>query len=963
MNATLTIARKELRALFQSPIAIIFLSSFLVATLYQFFTGSRFFARDLADVRPLFAWLPLLLILLVSATTMRSWAEERKSGTLEVLLTLPVNTAQLVLGKFLAGMALVALALLFTLPLPLTVSFLGPLDWGPVLGGYFAALLLGGAYMSIGLCVSSRTDNQVVALMLTLVLGGLLYIVGSDQFTTFFTADNAERLRLVGTGSRFVSIERGVLDLRDIAYYISLTAVFLTLNGVFLEWERLDTDSAHGRTRSRALLLTVGLVVLNALMLNVWLQPVHRARVDLTANHEYTISRVTRDVLANLDEPVRIRAFLSENTHPLLAPLVPQVKDVLAEYQIYGGDKVQVDVEDPNDDEALEGQINEQYQIESVPFGVADKNSQAVVNAYFHIVVVYGDKFQVLNFQDLIDVRADADGVQVKLKNLEYDLTRAVKRVSQDFETTESLIAKLPDNAQITAYVTPDSVPPDLADVLQSIRTVGNELQAIDPSKVQFQEINPTGDDKLQEQLADQFGIQPLKADLFGTQQFYLHLLVTIGGHAERFVPRGDMKVPEIKTALEASFRRAVPGQLKKIVLATEEPRSIPNPQLPPNMQPPADPPDYTLIERLLKENYTVERSELRDGVIPQDTDVLLVGKMGQMNPRQQYAIDQFLMRGGSVVALAGAYRIKADRVSLKAEPEDPTLLEMLDTYGVKVDNTLVMSPENAPFPQPVQKRIPGGPVLQTLEMTPYPFFPDLRGDKLNQDHAILTGITAMTMPWSSPVEKTGETLENRETDWLVRTDDAHLQEGGRIEGEVGADRRVSWTLSGEPVEATMGMVVTGKFPSYFADKPNPLLQNGGTEADDSGRTLKESVAPGKLVVLGSSELVSDLLIKLAQGMQSEEHAGNLQLLQNVIDWTAEDTGLLSIRTAGAFTRTLRPIDQTPPGPPMGLLVSTREGAIELRTWFLVLVPVLIVVLVPSIRRRSLKPIPTPAEA
>src|SRR5688500_11366309 len=111
MSAMFTVARKELRALFQSPIAIIFLSVFLVATLFVFFTQARFFARNLADVRPLFEWLPLLLIFLVSAVTMRSWAEERKAGTLEVLLTLPIRTWDLVLGKVLAGLALVGPAL------------------------------------------------------------------------------------------------------------------------------------------------------------------------------------------------------------------------------------------------------------------------------------------------------------------------------------------------------------------------------------------------------------------------------------------------------------------------------------------------------------------------------------------------------------------------------------------------------------------------------------------------------------------------------------------------------------------------------------------------------------------------------------------------------------------------------------------------------------------------------------
>ncbi|MEQ1501884.1 MAG: Gldg family protein [Myxococcota bacterium] len=947
MTATFTVARKELRALFQSPIAIIFLSVFLILTLFLFFTQARFFARGLADVRPLFQWLPLLLIFLVSAITMRSWAEERKAGTLEVLLTLPVRTADLVLGKFVAGMALVGLALLFTTPLPFMVWRLGPLDWGPVIGGYFAALLLASAYMAIGLCVSARTDNQVVALMVTLVLGGLLWLVGTDSVTAFFSADNAEILRNLGTGSRFVSVERGVLDLRDIVYYTSITALFLVLNGVFLEWERLDTRSPHGRTRSTALLTLVALVAANAVAANLWLSPIHRARLDLTAGKDYTISPTTKTVLGNLAEPVRIRAFLSENTHPLLAPLVPQIRDLLAEYQIAGGDKVKVEVADPNADETLEAELHDTYNIQSVPFGVADRHSQAVVNAYFHIAVVYGDKFEVLDFEDLVEVRMDNDGATVKLKNFEYDLTRAIKKVSQDFETIDSLIAKLPSNAQITAYITPATVPAEFTETADAMRKVGQDLAKIDPSKVTFSEIDPSTDAQLQQQLADTYGVQPLAADLFATQRFYLHMLITVGDHVERVMPRGDLKEPELRKALESSLRRSVPGQLKKVALATEEPPPPqPNPQMPPQMQPQQQPPDYRALEQMMVQNYEVERTQLVDGYVPEDVDVLVVGKMGQMAPKQQFAIDQFLMRGGSVVALAGSYRVKADRQGLQAAPEDRSLFQLLEKYGVKVDSQLVMSERNAPFPLPVQQRLgANGPTIQRIELIPYPFFPDLRGDSLNPNHPTLAGITAMTMPWSSPVSTTAETLENRTIDWLVKSGpEATLRADGKIEPEVGPNGPV-WAPTGEPKEVTLGVAVSGRFPSYFAGLPNPLV-DGASGADTTGRTLEASVADGRLIVLGSSELTSDLMISLAQNMQSEQHNGNIQLMQNLVDWTVEDTDLLEIRTAGAFARTLMPLE------------DGEASAIEVRTWLFVLFPVLVVVLVPRIRRNSTQAIP-----
>ncbi|HSR31759.1 MAG TPA: ABC transporter permease, partial [Anaerolineae bacterium] len=179
MKRIWVIARKELSAYFGSPMALIFVGVFLVVTLLAFFWVETFFARNLADVRPLFRWMPVLLLFLVAALTMRQWSEEQRVGTLEVLLTLPVRRTELVLGKFLAVMALVALALTLTLFLPITASILGDLDWGPVVGGYLAALLMASAYAAIGLFVSSRTDNQIVSLIVTVLLGGTFFVVGT----------------------------------------------------------------------------------------------------------------------------------------------------------------------------------------------------------------------------------------------------------------------------------------------------------------------------------------------------------------------------------------------------------------------------------------------------------------------------------------------------------------------------------------------------------------------------------------------------------------------------------------------------------------------------------------------------------------------------------------------------------------------------------------------------------------
>jgi len=926
--AMFTIAGKELRALFKSAVAVLFLEAFLVMTLFLFFEYSTFFARGLADVRPMFEWLPLLLIALVSATTMRAWAEERRAGTLEILLTLPVRTGDLVMGKFLAGLALVTLALAFTLPIPFyAVGMHGNLDWGPVYGGYFAALLLASTYLAIGLCVSARTDNQVVALLVTALVGGVLYLVGTDGVVDLFSAGTAEILRGLGTGSRFESIERGVLDLRDIVYYGSLTAFFLVLNVVFLESERIDSQSSTGAVRNFMLVGLVGLVGANVVMANLWLTPVRSARLDLTESGEYTVSPVTRDVLAQLDEPLTVRAFISERTHPKLAALVPRLRDTLAEYEIYGDGRVEVQIEDPSTDEDLKTEITEQYSIRSVPMGVADRNSQSIVNTYFHIVITYGDQFEVLSFEDLIEVVPEPTGdFEVKLRSLEYDLTRTIRKVTSEFQSIDSLLAQLPEPATLTLYESRDQSDEAFQELVGVFRSVGEELQEVGGDKLVFATVDPATDPMLPQQLYEEYGIQPIPRSLqeaLSGGGYYLHMLLEIGDRATAFRGQEGMTENDVQQAVEAALRKATPGQLKKLAIFTEIPVNVPNPNLPPQYQQRKEP-DFRFLEQTLASEYEVERTQLEDGVVPTDIDVLLVGKTGAMTDVQRYAIDQYLLRGGAVVALAGAYKLEP-QPPLSTVPTNPALRDMLREYGVDVGSSLVMDADNVPLALPIQRQI---------VRVPYPYFPNSYGsDRLNPDQSAVSGIQSIVLPWPSPVSVDDE-LENRESEWLVRSSaEAWLDTDGRIDQD-SIDRTGTpiWSESDDKERYDLAVTVTGRFPSVFQDGP--------PESEDTPlpKPVTESVADGRLVVIGSSELMSDLMSQLAR---EPAHAASLQLIANLIDWSAEDTDLLRIRSAGAYARTLTSLDED------------NATFVEVVTWVLVLLPPLALIFLVVSGRRS----------
>jgi ABC-2 type transport system permease protein len=228
MSSILTIFKKEFKSFFISPIAYVFITVYLVITGFLFFQS--FFLINQADMRGYFGLLPWVFLFFVPAITMRSWAEEKKVKTLELLLSWPVSDFQVVFGKFLAAFGFLSIAILLSITIPITIAILGSPDPGPIIGGYMGALLMGAAYLSIGLWVSSYTENQIVAFILGVVVTFVFFFIGSPFVTMSAPSWLVPIMNYIGLGNHFESIERGVIDSRDILYYISITGFFLFLN-------------------------------------------------------------------------------------------------------------------------------------------------------------------------------------------------------------------------------------------------------------------------------------------------------------------------------------------------------------------------------------------------------------------------------------------------------------------------------------------------------------------------------------------------------------------------------------------------------------------------------------------------------------------------------------------------------------------------------------------------------------
>ena len=243
MNTILTIAERELRAYFATPVATVFIVIFLILQGALTFNLGQFFDRGIADLNPFFTFIPWVFLLLIPAITMRLWAEERRLGTIELLLTLPITQTQAVLGKFLAAWAFCAIALLLTFPFVIAVNILGSPDNGVIASGYLGSLLIAGAFLSVGAAMSALTRNQVIAFVLAVAVC-FVFAVASNPIVNDFLSHTApavgEFTRRLAITDRFADFTRGLISLRDVIYFVTFIGFFLFLNTVLVDQRKAD---------------------------------------------------------------------------------------------------------------------------------------------------------------------------------------------------------------------------------------------------------------------------------------------------------------------------------------------------------------------------------------------------------------------------------------------------------------------------------------------------------------------------------------------------------------------------------------------------------------------------------------------------------------------------------------------------------------------------------------------------
>lgn len=901
MASVLQATRNEFTALLSSWSAYLFVASFLFVSLYLFFWVETFFARNLADMRPLFEWMPLLMIFLVAAVTMRMWSDERRSGNIEMLLTSGTPLWRLVAGKFAAVVMLMLVALLLTLPLPLTVAFSGPLDWGPVIGGYAASLFVASSYAAIGLYASSRSDNQVVSLIVTIAICGTLYLVGSPTLTAFAGQRLSEFMASFATGARFQSITRGVIDFRDLCYYFTVTLTFLLLNLLALEKLRLAGRTAT--TGYRRCQMWVSVAVSLLLAANVVLADRKSLRFDLTQDRQYSISDTTREYLEQLQQPLLIRGYFSARTHPLLTPLVPQLRDLMHEYQVAGDGMVEIEIVDPLEEPQLEQEALQQYGIEPVSFQVADKYQSSLVNSYFHLLVRYGRQFVKLDYNDLIDVKMESEtDLEVRLRNPEYDLTRAIKRVLAEQRSGAALFDSIGRPVIFQGYISaPEQLPVGLQQLKKDLDAILEVFVEGSGGRFSVDIRDPlAGDAALAKMIRVKYGFRPMVLGVVKPDPFYFYMVVESDGQWTSIPLPENLGKEQLQASFEAALRHFAPGVLRTVTLTTPaEPETIFGFKRKGQAS-------YLQIEKRLRESVIVRKDDLSSGTVPAGTDLLLLIAPESLNQKQLFAVDQYLMRGGSVVIAAAPWKIKLGGDAISAEQHDTGLELWLAHHGIVLREALVMDAQNAPFPVPVQRKS-GEQVVDETHHLAYPFFPDIRGQGMEKQTGITASLKQVTLNWAAPI--TIEARGHEIIELLHSSADSWLEERGRIQPDFENYPESGFHTGENQAKRSylLAAVVQGHFDSWFRNRQSPLLQPD-EEQQSQGDIIAASRERGRIILIGSDIFLADSVIELATRATGSSYENSLQLIENIIDWSFEEPGLLQLRGRGEYARLLHPL-------------------------------------------------------
>ncbi|MBF0492878.1 MAG: Gldg family protein [Deltaproteobacteria bacterium] len=402
MNPILTLTQKELKSSFRSAAAYVFLASFLILTHWVFFR--TFFINGQASLRSYFQFAPWALLFFIAAISMGKWSDEKRQGTHEILLTLPLSENSLILAKFLSGALFLLLSLILSLPLLFTCSFLGKLDWGQSLAMYLGLYLLSLSFLSWGLLCSALSKNSMVSFILCAMAAFFFYILGDPFILSSAPPMLISTLSSISLQTHYANLARGVLSLKSLIYFLSFIFSALLLNRFVV-----------GNLKKKSSLVLTVLILAIVVTFNL-IASKSSLRFDFTQEKRYSLSSSTEKILKNLNDKVVLKLYLSKELPPALTQVREDIWNTLSEYQNLSGHKISIQEMDPATDPEEEKKIN-QLGIPPVQLSVIEKDTRALKKIYLGLGIFYEDK------KEMFPVLSEAS-------NLEYQLSSALLKLT-----------------------------------------------------------------------------------------------------------------------------------------------------------------------------------------------------------------------------------------------------------------------------------------------------------------------------------------------------------------------------------------------------------------------------------------------------------------------------------------------------------------------------------------------------
>jgi ABC-2 type transport system permease protein len=417
------------------------------------------------------------------------------------------------------------------------------------------------------------------------------------------------------------------------------------------------------------------------------------------------------------------------------------------------------------------------------------------------------------------------------------------------------------------------------------------------------------GDGAVARQILEEYGFQPMATSLLSDERFYFYLTLSSGDTVVQ-IPIEEMTADNFRRNLESGIKRFASGFTKTVAMVAP----LPDPMAGQFGQ---STPNFSQLETFLGAELNVQEEDLTDGSVSGDADLLLLLAPDKLDEKSLFAVDQFLMQGGTVVIASSPYSANYTGRGLSVQPHDSGLEAWLSHNGLEIGKQLVLDPQNAAFPLPVTRNV-GGFQLQELRMLDYPYFVD--------DNPIVADLPQVTFAWASPItvdhDKQGS---RRVTPLLHSSSGSWLSADTNVLPRFEGSGMTAFHPEGETGSHLLGVISAGVFDSWFAGKPSPLLAGqgeAGDGADDAADdqagesavttvsgVIERAPESARIVLFSSNDFLQDQVFNLASAAAGSEYLNNLQLLANTVDWALQDEGLLGIRGRGHFNRTLPPLE------------------------------------------------------